>query len=171
MIKGVSSMNHAHPSRAGLDCRRIILLAVVVLCTFASGLASASDIVSKKWIGSLRNAEGRILMDRGGREIFGRSGMRLFKKDVIHTTDNASTAVVFRDETSIRVGPNTDVALEDFEYDPENKQYGLQVGVSRGVAVFVTGALAKVAPEKVAVTTPKGTIGIRGTKFTVKVEE
>jgi len=164
-------MNHGHSPCRLQYLKRTAVVMLVMLCTAVSGLASASDIVSKKWIGSLRNAEGRILMDRGGREIFGRSGMRLFKKDVIHTTDNASTAVVFRDETSIRVGPNTDVALEDFEYDPENKQYGLQVGVSRGVAVFVTGALAKVAPEKVAVTTPKGTIGIRGTKFTVKVEE
>jgi hypothetical protein len=156
----------------GLRARsRLLVLFVPIACLLASAAASASDIVSDKWAGSLRNAQGRILMDRGGREIFGRTGMRLFKKDVIHTGDDASTAVVFRDETNVRVGPNSDVSIDDFAYDPQTRSYGLQTGITRGVAVFATGALAKVAPESVAVTTPKGTIGIRGTRFTVKVEE
>jgi hypothetical protein len=158
--------------KPGLRARtRLLMLLVPIACLLASAAASASDIVSQKWVGSLRSAQGRILMDRGGREIFGRTGMRLFKKDVLHTADDASTAVVFRDETSIQVGPNSDIAIDDFAYDPQTRSYGLQTGVTRGVAVFVTGALAKVAPESVAVTTPNGTIGIRGTKFTVKVEE
>lgn len=161
-------MNHADRHTPRL---RIALLPWLALLLLAGGTATASDFVDKKWVGSLRSAEGRIMMDRGGREIFGRTGMRVFKKDVIHTTENASTALVFRDETSMRIGPNSDVSVDDFEYSPDEKKYVLQAGISRGVAVFVTGAIAKVAPETVAVTTPKGTIGIRGTKFTVKVEE
>ena len=156
----------------GLRARsRLLVLLVPIACLLAAAAASASDVVSDKWVGSLRSAQGRILMDRGGREIFGRTGMRVFKKDVLHTKDDASTAVVFRDETSIRVGPNSDLSIDEFAHDPKTKSYGLQTGMTRGVAVFVTGALAKVAPETVAVTTPKGTIGIRCTKFTVKVEE
>lgn len=137
----------------------------------ASGWAGATDITSKQYIGDMREAQGRILMDRGGREIFGRRGMRVFKKDTIRATSNASGAVVFRDETSVRFGPDTTLSLDDFEYTPEDKNFLLHSGVAKGVAVVVTGAIAKSAPETIGFKTPKGTIGIRGTKFAVQVEE
>jgi hypothetical protein len=147
--------------------------AALVLCPLllASGWAGATDITSKQYIGDMREAQGRILMDRGGREVFARRGMRVFKKDTIRATSDASGAVVFRDETSLRFGPDTTVSLDDFEYTPEQKNFLLHSGVAKGVAVVVTGAIAKSAPETMAFTTPKGTIGIRGTKFTIKVEE
>ena len=148
--------------------RSVVALVPLLL---ASGWAGATDITSKQFIGDLREAEGRILMDRGGREIFGRRGMRVFKKDNIRASGNASGAVVFRDETSIRFGPDTTFSLDDFEYTPEEKNFLLHSGVTKGVAVVVTGAIAKSAPETMAFKMPKGTIGIRGTKFTLKVEE
>jgi hypothetical protein len=137
-------------------------LALLVVPLLASGWAGATDITSKKFIGDMREAKGRILMDRGGREVFVRRGMRVFKRDTIRSSENGEGAVVFRDETNLRFGPNSTVSLEDFEYAPQDKSFGLQVG---------TGAIAKSAPETMAFKTPKGTIGIRGTKFTVKVEE
>ena len=85
--------------------------------------------------------------------------------------NDAMNTVVFRDETSIRFGPDTTITLDDFEYTPEEKNYLLQSGVTKGLAVVVTGAIAKAEPDTVAVTTPKGTIGIRGTKFSIKVED
>jgi hypothetical protein len=153
--------------RCGLICK----LTLLALTLFASGWAGATDITSKKYIGDMREAKGRILMDRGGREVFVRRGMRVFKRDTIRSEENGEGAVVFRDETSVRFGPNSTVSLDDFEYTPEEKKFGLEVGIAKGIAVVVTGALAKSDPESVAFNTPKGTIGIRGTKFSVKVEE
>jgi len=167
--EGGAGMKQGHSTSPGIVSSRILITLVPLL--LVSGWAGATDLTSKKYIGSMREAEGRIMMDRGGREIFARRGMRLFRKDVIYSTSNAKGAVVFRDETSIRFGPDTTVSLEDFDYVPAEKKYLLHTGVAKGVVVFVTGALAKVAPETVAVTTPKGTIGIRGTKFSIKVEE
>ena len=153
--------------RCGLSCK----LSLLALSLLASGWAGATDITSKKYIGSMREAEGRILMDRGGREVFVRRGMRVFKRDTIRSEVDGKGAVVFRDETSVRFGPNSTISLEDFDYSPEEKKFGLEVGIAKGIAVVVTGALAKSDPESMAFNTPKGTIGIRGTKFTVKVEE
>jgi hypothetical protein len=154
-----------------LRTKQICRLALLVVPLLASGWAGATDITSKKFIGDMREAKGRILMDRGGREVFVRRGMRVFKRDTIRSSENGEGAVVFRDETNLRFGPNSTVSLEDFEYAPQDKSFGLQVGIAKGVAVVVTGAIAKSAPETMAFKTPKGTIGIRGTKFTVKVEE
>ncbi len=157
-------MNQVHTR-----CGRALLAMVPLL--LAGGWAEATDLTSKQYIGSLREAEGRILMDRGGREVFARRGMRVFKKDTIRASGDASGAVAFRDETSVRFGPNTILSLDDFEYEPEQNKFLLHGGVAKGIAVVVTGAVAKAAPETVAFTTPKGTIGIRGTKFVIKVEE
>jgi hypothetical protein len=36
---------------------------------------------------------------------------------------------------------------------------------------YVSGVIAKLQPDAVSVTTPTGTIGVRGTNFVVRVEE
>jgi len=36
--------------------------------------------------------------------------------------------------------------------------------------MFVSGSIAKLAPQAVQITTPVSTIGIRGTRFLVKIE-
>ena len=151
--------------------RRLGGFTVLVPLLLCGGWAGASDLTSKQFIGDMREAEGRIMMDRGGREVFARRGMRVFKRDVIRSSANGKGAVVFLDETSLRFGPEAVISLDDFEYAPKEKRFLLHSGVAKGLAVVVTGAIAKAAPETVAVTTPMGTIGIRGTKFTVKVEE
>ena len=47
-------------------------------------------------------------------------------------------------------------------------QFGSKL--TKGTLNYVSGAIAKISPEAVAVKTPTGTIGVRGTQFVVKVD-
>jgi len=41
----------------------------------------------------------------------------------------------------------------------------------KGTAAFVSGIIGKLAPESVRFETPVATIGLRGTRFAVRIEE
>jgi hypothetical protein len=41
----------------------------------------------------------------------------------------------------------------------------------QGTAVYISGIIAKLSPQSVRFETPNATIGIRGTRFLVKVDE
>jgi hypothetical protein len=42
--------------------------------------------------------------------------------------------------------------------------------ISKGTLQYVSGVIAKLKPDAVAVRTPTGVIGVRGTRFVVMVE-
>jgi len=54
----------------------------------------ASDMAPRTHIGGLRNVEGRVMMERRGREIFARTGMRVFTGDMILTGPDGTLALV-----------------------------------------------------------------------------
>lgn len=148
------------------------LIGVVLLLVGGGGTpALASDTTSQTFIGSVRNVEGNATLRRRSRDILARRGMRVFNLDVILTGPESTVALVLRDETEITIGPESEVSLDRYVYEPEKQQYGSTTSILKGTAMFVTGALAKVAPDQFEVKTPVSTIGIRGTRFVVEVEE
>ena len=78
--------------------------------------------------------------------------------------------VTFKDNTTISVGPDTKLAVDEFVFAPEQERYGMKTRMLQGTMYYVSGTIAKLAPESVSVTTPVGTIGIRGTRFLVKAD-
>jgi hypothetical protein len=92
-------------------------------------------------------------------------------KDVINTDDSGSVGITFKDNTMISIGPNTKYVIDEYAYQPKNNQLSFVSTVSRGTLNFVSGNLTKLAPNAVKVNTPVGTMGMRGTRFLLKVEE
>jgi hypothetical protein len=97
-------------------------------------------------------------------------GAHLRAGDRLVTDKDGAMGVTFADETVLSLGPSSEIAVERFAYDPPADDYGFAARIARGTFLFVTGRIAKYAPDKVAVATPTGSIGIRGTRFLVKVE-
>lgn len=90
--------------------------------------------------------------------------------DTLATDKDGAMGVTFADNTTMSLGPSSEVAIGRFDYDPAAAHYGFAARIARGTFLFVTGLIAKYAPDQVAVTTPTGAIGIRGTRFLVKVD-
>jgi hypothetical protein len=55
-------------------------------------------------------------------------------------------------------------------FNPNQGQVKFGSQLTKGTLNYVSGAIAKINPEAVAVKTPTGTIGVRGPNFVVKVE-
>ena len=67
-------------------------------------------------------------------------------------------------------GPNSEMSIESFLFNPADKQLSFITRLIRGTFSFISGQIAKLAPKKVILQTPDATLGVRGTKFLVKVD-
>ncbi len=88
----------------------------------------------------------------------------------ITTGPTGHLQVLLLDETVFTIGPNGDMVLDDFVYDPDTSVGKLAARVTKGIFRFVTGKVARKNPASMKVTLPVGTIGIRGTDFESSID-
>ena len=91
------------------------------------------------------------------------SGKPLFLNDHVTTDAQGRLQVMLLDETIFTIGPNSDMVLDEFVYDPTTSAGKVTARVTKGVFRFVTGKVARKDPASMKVGLPIGTIGIRGT--------
>lgn len=96
-------------------------------------------------------------------------GAAVHDQDRIKTEDDASVGLTFKDNTVLSLGPNSQLTVDEFVYAPEQSQLKLAVNLLSGTLQYVSGMIAKLKPQAVEVKTPTGMIGVRGTRFVVKV--
>ncbi len=89
-----------------------------------------------------------------------RIGIDVQANEVIRTGANDRAHLVFLDGTALTVGPNAQLTIDKFVYDPNTKTGELAVNASKGVLRLVGGRISKTNP--ITITTPSSTIGIRG---------
>lgn len=97
-------------------------------------------------------------------------GSPIRRGNLLKTGAAGSMGVTFKDNTIISIGPDTEVSVDDYLYEPSKGDLKLGASIGKGTMQYVSGVIAKLKPEAVAIKTPTGTIGVRGTKFVVKVE-
>lgn len=89
-----------------------------------------------------------------------RVGVDVQANEVITTQANDRAHLMFLDGTSLSVGPNAQLTIDKFVYDPATKTGDLAINASKGVFRLVGGKISKT--NAINVTTPSSTIGIRG---------
>ena len=138
-------------------------------------LALVSGLVSlaagaENFIGSVKMAEGGTLVRRGPETTPLRTGMRLQLNDVLQTGADGRLGVILEDGTRIALGPNTELKVDQFVYQPAQGKFGLVLRLGRGVLAYISGRIAQFSAESVSIETPVGIIGLRGTHFAVSIE-
>jgi len=72
----------------------------------------------------------------------------------------------------VRVTENSKLLIDDFVYDPKNKGAGkLALKVTMGTVRYASGNIAHANNKNVAINTPTATVAVRGTAFTMTVDE
>lgn len=89
-----------------------------------------------------------------------RVGVNVVANERIVTTAQGQAQMLFRDESAFTVGPNSDVVLDEFVYDPNTQTGKIALSATKGVFRLVGGKISKKTP--VTLRTPTSTIGIRG---------
>src|SRR5215468_10165021 len=94
-------------------------------------------------------------------------GSELHANETVRTGDAGKADLVFVDRTNLTVGPTSEVVLDKFVYDPVGNKGKVVLQASRGAFRFATGTQDHSAYQ---FNTPYGSLGVRGTAFTVEVK-
>jgi hypothetical protein len=93
--------------------------------------------------------------------------MEMFLQDEIATGADARLQILLLDETTFTVGPESNVTIDRFVYDPESGTGEVAAEVTKGIMRYVSGSVGKNNPENVTLETPAATLGVRGTALFV----
>lgn len=144
----------------------IILLFTMLVCAVnQASLAAEADHA-----GIVKSVAGDVVIVRNGTPIRAEVNTKLLRLDTIRTGPDGKVGMILEDDTVISMGSNSRIAIENFMFQPNEHKLSLIARIFQGTASFISGQIAKLAPNQVRVETPSATIGTRGTEFLVKVD-
>ena len=118
----------------------------------------------------VKSVSGNIDVLRNEKTVPAIPGMQLMRLDKIVSGRNSEAGIMFIDGTRITVGSSTEIEVSRYLFDPKVAKYDFALYVKKGSAIYSSGKLGKLAPDAVNLSTPRATVGIRGTRFIVKVD-
>jgi hypothetical protein len=121
--------------------------------------------------GRIKVVSGSAFIVRGSETIPARAGELVYAADGLRTGDVGSVGVTLKDDTRLSLGPNSEVRLERYVYAPGSGGLGMVLKFVRGMAAYVSGRMARLAPEAIRLETPAAIVGVRGTTLAIRVEE
>jgi hypothetical protein len=87
-------------------------------------------------------------------------GQSIAHRERIQTTSAGSVQLLFLDKTSMTIGPNSDLAIDEYVYDPASNTGKLAATLTKGVMRFVGGQISHAGNAQIS--TPNALVGIRG---------
>lgn len=86
------------------------------------------------------------------------------------STKNSKVRIDFIDQTHVNVTEHSDLEIDEYVFDPSRDLAKLSMKVSSGTVQYASGLLAKKVGA-VDIKTPTASIAVRGTEFSMSVDE
>jgi len=119
--------------------------------------------------GHVKIATGAAFIVRQNATVPAKPGDAVFATDTLRTQANGTIGVTLADDTRVSLGPDSEMRLERYVYEPANGALGMVLNFVQGVAAYVSGRMAKLSPDSVRLETPAAIVGVRGTTVAIKV--
>jgi len=87
-------------------------------------------------------------------------GSSIVVKERVRTTDAGSTQLLFPDQSTLNLGANSDMVIDEYFYDPAAKSGTMVASATKGVLRYVGGQISHTSG--VTIMTPSAVLGIRG---------
>ena len=120
--------------------------------------------------GHVKIASGSAFIVRENTTVPAQPGALIFATDALRTGADGTLGVTLKDDTRLSLGPSSEVRLERYVYAPGEGGIGMVLKFVRGVAAYVSGRMAKLAPDSIRLETPAAIVGVRGTTVAVRIE-
>ena len=142
----------------------------ILICTVFLFCGSSLTLAESEPAGIVKAVSGEVFIVNGETAIQAVANMRLRQGDTVKTGTNSSAGLIFEDDTVVALGSNSEMSIDKFLFNPADKELSFIARLIRGTFSFITGQIAKLAPKQVSLETPDATLGVRGTKFLVKID-
>jgi len=139
--------------------------ALVLVCAVATPVVAQERPVA----GRIKVSTGAAFIVREGAQLPAQVGQILYEADGLRTAGDGKVGVTLNDDTRLSLGPNSELKLERFMYAPADSGFGLVLKFVKGAATYVSGRIAKLAPDSIRLETPAAIIGVRGTTLAISV--
>lgn len=133
-------------------------------------LMISADAWAQQQIGMLKTVSGDVKIKRSGSLVEPHPGDHLMITDTLISEDNGYAGIIFIDGTTITIGPGTEFEIASYQFKPEDEVYDFSMYLKKGTAIFNSGKIGKLSPDSVKLSTPRASVGIRGTRFIIKVQ-
>jgi hypothetical protein len=143
------------------------LLLATVLTTIFLLLSPINSIAG---VGKVTEQTGPTEIVRDKKSISSSLNTAVEMKDAVSTA-RAKATLTFEDNTTVKLTEHSKMIIDDFVYDPKKGAGKLGVNMALGTARYASGQIAKNNPQQVAIKTPTATIAVRGTDFSMTVDE
>lgn len=147
--------------------RSLFAVALVVTISLPPTFARAAPPVPA---GVVKETAGEVTVVRNGQTIEAAVNFMLFQGDAIQTGSNGKAGLILGDDTVISMGRKSRLVLTKYLFQLEEKNQSLILKLLRGTAVFISGQIAKLAPNAMRIETPQAAIGVRGSQVLVEVD-
>lgn len=137
-----------------------------IALVFLAATASAQQPLAA---GRIKVASGSSFIIRGGARVPAQAGQVVFESDSLQTGADGRLGMTLKDETRVSLGPGSEVRLDRLAFAPADGHLGLVLTIIRGVVAYVSGRIAKLAPDSIRLETPSAVVGVRGTTLAIRV--
>ena len=120
--------------------------------------------------GHVKIASGSAFIVRENATIPARPGELVFATDALRTGVDGTVGVTLMDDTRLSLGPSSEVRLERYVYAPSEGSFEMVLKFVRGASAYVSGRMAKLAPDSIRLETPAAIVGVRGTTVAINIE-
>jgi hypothetical protein len=158
-----------HVERFPRALRRGAAIGAAAMLSFLSAHLLAKEPAAP--IGHVKTVSGEAWVGARDAAVAARPGLPIHVGAVMRTGRSGTLGVTLKDNTVMSFGPDTEVVVDDYLFDPGRGGLKLGASITRGTMNFISGMIAKLRPDAQTVRTPTGTIGVRGTQFMVKVDD
>ena len=145
-------------------------LAVVVWTVIVLAL-TLTQAAWAEAIGQIKTLSGDVSIVRENVKSPAKAGDLLEKADTLMTGVDGRVGITFIDNSRFSLGPNSQIALEKFTFNPTTQEGEFVTKVDRGTLAVISGQIAHSAPDAMKVKTRTTILGVRGTHFLVQVAE
>lgn len=144
---------------------------IILTSAIAFVLTTSSSLACAEGIGNVKVLRGDVRIERSGQASPAVIGGPVYQNDRVITGKDGSVGLLFEDDSRISAGPNSVLALNQFNFDKTTDDGNFDVSLKKGTLSVISGKLTKKTPGAMKVTTPAAVLAVRGTEFSVKVDE
>lgn len=144
-------------------CRYAFVLGALVM--FATPAVAQAPAAA----GRIKVVSGSAFIVRGATTVRATVGQQVLESDSLRTGEDGRLGITLNDDTRLSLGPNSEVRIDSFRYAPAQGAVGMAVRFLQGIAVYVSGQIAKLAPDSIRLETPSAIVGVRGTTIAIQV--
>lgn len=141
---------------------RLVLVLILTLLSHHSNVLAA--------VGKVTEQTGPTEIVRNKKSLESKVNSPVEMNDTI-VTARAKAKLTFEDNTTVNITEQSKLVIDDFVYDPNKGSGKLAMKVVLGTARYASGQIAKTNPQQVSVSTPTATVAVRGTDFSMTVDE